>query len=101
MRCHRSLKLCLATLVGFAAASCSSPAPQVEAQSAQQSQTASAAAQGRGSTNRPQVPSQLQDSGTPAGPHMLGPLSPQPSELPPDYAVIRLDPNAQGLDVCR
>jgi agmatinase len=32
---------------------------------------------------------------------MLGPLSPQTSQLPPDYAVIRLDPNAPGLDPCR
>jgi agmatinase len=32
---------------------------------------------------------------------MLGPLSPQPSQLPPDAAVIRLDPNAPGLDPCR
>lgn len=49
----------------------------------------------------PRDPSQLQDVGTPAGPHMLGPLSPQPSQLPPDAAVIRLDPNAPGLDPCR
>jgi agmatinase len=32
---------------------------------------------------------------------MLGPLSPQTSQLPPDSAVIPLDPNAPGLDPCR
>jgi agmatinase len=48
---------------------------------------------------RPQDTSQLQDSGPP-GPHMLGPLSPQTAGLPPDYAVIRLDPNAPDLEVC-
>jgi agmatinase len=50
---------------------------------------------------RPQDPSQLQDVGTPAGPHMLGPLSPQTSQLPPDAAVIRLDPNAPDFEVCK
>ena len=50
----------------------------------------------------PREPSQLQDVGTPAGPHMLGPLSPRPSLPPPDSAVMgRVDPNAPGLDPCR
>ena len=49
----------------------------------------------------PRDSSRLQHVGTPAGRHMLGPLSQQPSQLPPDYAVIRLDPNASGLDPCR
>lgn len=49
----------------------------------------------------PRDGSQLQDVGTPAGPHMLGPLSQQPSQLPPNDVVIRLDPNATGLDPCR
>ena len=103
MRWKHSLTLCFGLFAGSVAASCSGSAPQLDARAAQQTPTTNAAAQTQpqGSNSRPQVTSQLQDSGTPAGPHMLGPLSQQPSSLPPDYAVIRLDPNAQGLDVCR
>src|SRR5262245_49756855 len=78
-------------LVTCAVAACSPGAAQT-----------STPAQSPPAANTPaREPSQLQDVGTPAGSHMLGPLSPQPSQLPPADAIIRLDPNAQGLDPCR
>ncbi|MGH9334936.1 MAG: arginase family protein, partial [Vicinamibacteria bacterium] len=63
-------------------------------------QAPSSSTDSQSEAERPQVTSQLQDAGTSEGPHMLGPLSPQTTELPPDYAVIRLDPNAPNLDPC-
>lgn len=82
----------LVMVLAFWVVSCSEQKPQQTAQATAQQSPAP--------TERPQDTSQIQDPGTPEGPHMLGPLSPQTSQLPPDYAVIRLDPNAPGLDPC-
>jgi guanidinobutyrase len=87
-------------LVLCVVASCSEQAPRQEVHAAAPSASAQTVAQ-EAPAERPQDTSQVQDPGTPEGPHMLGPLSPQTSELPPDYAVIRLDPNAPELDVCK
>jgi hypothetical protein len=83
----------LSIVASFLLASCSEQRAHTVA--AEQTEPA-----GQTAAERPQDTSQLQDSGTSSGPHMLGPLSPQTAGLPPDYAVIRLDPNAPELEVC-
>jgi agmatinase len=95
---RRGFPATAALVIGAAcAASCSDPGSSREVHAAVQT---AAAQEAPAQPQRPKDDSQVQDPGTPEGPHMLGPLSPQTTALPPDYAVIRLDPNAPRLDVC-
>ena len=77
--------------------------PQMASSTAESTQAPQPAPSGAAPApaDTPRDTSQLQDVGTPEGAHMLGPLSPQTSQLPPESGLIRLDPNAEGLDPCR
>ena len=80
---------------------CSSPQTARATAPPGQAAAAGQAAGAPARTDQPRDTSQLQDVGSPEGPHMLGPLSPQAAQLPPESALIRLDPNADPLDPCR
>lgn len=83
------------------ATACSRPQPATADAPPGQAPAAGQAAGAPAPADQPRDTSQLQDAGTPEGPHMLGPLSPQTAQLPPESALIRLDPNSERLDPCR
>lgn len=80
---------------------CSGPQPTASTGARDQAPAAGQAGGAPAGAGQPRDTSQLQDAGTPEGPHMLGPLSQQAAQLPPESALIRLDPNADRLDPCR
>jgi agmatinase len=100
-RLRRRLSTLLVIVAAATASMWSSPPPASSPSTPAQPGASGQAGGAPAGAGQPRDTSQLQDVGTPEGPHMLGPLSPQASQPPPESALIRLDPAAEGLDPCR